>query len=71
MTANAPPPLASQLTEIYCGFAFDIIRPHPLYLPVRVCHLYEIRIPGISGYPYIIVALFLSKGSDRNLFCDV
>ena len=31
MTANAPPPLASQLTEIYCGFAFDTIRPYPLY----------------------------------------
>ncbi len=27
MTANAPPPLASQLTEIYCGFAFGIVRP--------------------------------------------
>ena len=26
MTANAPPPLASQLTEIYCGFAFGTIR---------------------------------------------
>lgn len=27
MTANAPPPLASQLTEIYCGFAYGSVRP--------------------------------------------
>ena len=68
MTANAPPPLASQLTDIYCGFAF-VLSDHILHIPMRVHHLYEVRIPSISGDPYVIVALFLSKGSasDRSL----
>lgn len=65
MTANAPPPLASQLTEIYCGFAF-VLSDRILFAPMRVHHLYEIRIPGIFGDAYVIVALFLGTKSASN-----
>jgi hypothetical protein len=68
MTANAPPPLASQLTEIYSGFALC-----PCELAVESRHvitigtdLDQIGIPRISGDAQIVVTLFLD---DRAQLC--
>lgn len=62
MTANAPPPLASQLTEMYCGLACMSVRPDGR-TPLRMCYLDEVCVPGIPRNAYIIIALFLKTRS--------
>ena len=60
ITANAPPPLACQLTEIYCGFACGDVST--CASPPRrhiYSHLYKVCVPGVVRYPQIIVTLLL------------
>ena len=62
MTANAPPPLASQLTEMYCGLAYTTVRLDRQTL-MGICYLDEVGIPGILRDAYVVIALFLYTNS--------
>lgn len=62
MTANAPPPLASQLTEIYSGFAWtrQTIVSELVGHRVELAYLDQIGVPCVPRHSEVVIALFLS-----------
>lgn len=71
MTANAPPPDASQLTERYSGLTYSDSQP-PLYqrcggtmaaapTGARKTHLDQVCVPSIAADVDVVVAEFLSR----------
>ena len=58
ITAKAPPPLASQLTARYSGFACPVSLVPPLQ---HSSYLHQIRVPRIATDMKIIIARFLPR----------
>lgn len=63
ITANAPPPLASQLTARYCGFALQLldVESGPLQQDV---YLDQVGVPSILRNPEVVVALLLHQSQN-------
>jgi hypothetical protein len=62
ITANAPPPLASQLTARYSGLTYGLVSSpsHISELDSGFLYLHQVGIPGIATDVQIIVGRFLS-----------
>jgi hypothetical protein len=72
MTANAPPPLASQFTDRYSGLAYH----HHVSFNcgasrTSASNLDQIGIPGISGDSQVIVTSLLLRGFSEDMSCCV
>jgi hypothetical protein len=67
ITANAPPPLASQLTEMYSGFACMPSAPTPACSGPRSPDLHQVRIPGIATDMQVIIGSLLLCGLPENM----
>ena len=71
ITANAPPPLASQLTERYSGLAWPAAVSSVFSAPsldcILIAHLHQIRVPRIATDMQIVVARLLPGGFSKNV----
>jgi hypothetical protein len=70
ITANAPPPLASQLTARYSGFAWIHRQLGPLpQEQARGTNLHQIGIPRIATDVQVVVARFLPRRLPEYMSC--
>jgi hypothetical protein len=67
MTANAPPPLASQLTARYSGFAWTAVSSAAFHPKYRGSNLHQVCIPSIATDVEVVVALFLPRGLSKDV----
>lgn len=67
ITAKAPPPLASQFTEIYSGLALSSSEDGEADIEGDCSYLYQVRVPGIPGDPEVVVTLFLPMSAPLRI----